>query len=76
MTIYQFTLLDEMEQMEAIWDAVDVGQYEDDVYLYKCYQINDFYVETKKHKEHGVFHAIKTFRNPALLDLYLNLGNK
>lgn len=75
MTSYQFTMLDEMEKIEAIWDAVDVGEYEDDIYLYRCYQIDDFYIETKKHKEDGVLHGIKTFRNPALLDLYLHLGN-
>lgn len=44
MTIYQFTMLDEMEQIEAIWDAVEGGEYQDEVYLYKCYQIDDFYV--------------------------------
>jgi hypothetical protein len=59
-----------MEQQEAIWDAVDVGQYEDEVYLYKCYQIDDFYVETRRHKEHDVLHDINTFRNPALINLY------
>jgi hypothetical protein len=74
MTIYQFNAADEMEQMEAIWEAIDVGQYEDDVYLYSCYQLNDFYIETKKHKEHDVLHGIRSFRNPELLDPYLNLG--
>jgi hypothetical protein len=66
MTIYQFAMLDQIEQIEAIWDAVEVGEYQDEVYLYKCYQIDDFYVETKKHKEHDVLHGIRTFKNPAL----------
>jgi hypothetical protein len=74
MTIYDSTLLDEMEQMEVIWDSVYIGQHEDEVYLYKCYQQNDFYIETKRHKEFDVLHGIRTFKNPELLELYLNLG--
>lgn len=68
-------MLDEMEQIEALWNAIEVGEYQDETYLCKCYQINDFYVDTKKHKGYDVLHGIRTFKNPALLDLFLGLGN-
>jgi hypothetical protein len=39
-------MCDEQEQIEAIWNAVD-GQYEDEVYLYRCYQKDGFISKQK-----------------------------
>ncbi len=72
MTIYQFNQLDEAEQMEAIWDGVYIGEYRDDVYLYKCHQIDGFYAETKRHIQHDVLHGLRSFKNPDLLKPYLD----
>lgn len=69
--MYQFKMLDEMEQIEAFWDAVLVGSYSSqDGFTYECRQIDDFYVEYKKRDGHYV--EMKTFRNPELLNLYFD----
>ncbi len=49
MTLYQFNLLNEMEQMEAIWDAVKLAEREDETFQYNLYQIDKFYVEEQIH---------------------------
>ncbi|HLP37013.1 hypothetical protein [Lacibacter sp.] len=62
MTLYQFNNLDEMEQLEAIWDnGVQVAEREDDVNRYKLYQIDAFYVEEEWHKEYKVRRAFRSF---------------
>jgi len=75
MTLYEFNSLDEMEQQEAIWDAVQIGTYKDDTYLYTCYQIDAFYVETKRHIEYDVLHGLRSFKNLDLLRPYLDQMN-
>jgi hypothetical protein len=75
MTLYQFKKLDEMEQQEAIWDAVQIGTYKDETYLYTCYQIDAFYVETQRHIELDVLHGLKSFANTDLLAPYLEQMN-
>lgn len=42
MTLCQFNMLDEMEQMEAIWEAVKLAERKDDTYHYNLYQIDAF----------------------------------
>ncbi len=61
MTLYQFNALDEMEQMEAIWNAVKLTEREDETFLYNSYQIDNFYIEEHIHKEYGVRRAFKSF---------------
>ncbi len=45
MTIYQFTSLDERDQIEAFWEGTVVGETKDAEYRIVCRQIDDFYVE-------------------------------
>lgn len=72
MTLYQFNLLDEAEQMEAIWEsAVNLAKCEDDIYRYELLQIDGFYVELKHHKEYDVFQGLRTFSTTTLLEPYL-----
>jgi hypothetical protein len=52
--------------------AVPIGAYKDAVHLYKCYQIDDFYVETKRHIELDVLHGLRPFKNPDQLMPYLD----
>ncbi len=54
MTIYEFISLDEMEQSEAIWNAVQIGEREDMEHTIKLFQIDKFYVEVFVNKEHGL----------------------
>lgn len=44
--------MDEMEQAEAIWDAVLLGDREDEEHKILLYQIDSFYVEVFYHKEY------------------------
>lgn len=62
MTLYEFNMMDEMEQQEALWDkGVLVAEREDEIYRYKLYQIDAFYIERKYHKEYDVIHGQRTF---------------
>lgn len=75
MTLYQFKTLDEMEQLEAIWDhGVPIAEREDEIHRYKLYQINIFYVEEVWHKEHNVRRAFNSFASTyaAVLQPYLD----
>lgn len=75
MTLYQFNRLDEMEQLEAIWDnGVKVAEREDEVNRYNLYQIDAFYVEEEWHKEYGVRRAFRSFAstNAEMLQPYLD----
>lgn len=75
MTLYEFNVLDEMEQLEAIWyKSTKLQERQDDTFLFVLYQIDGFYVEEKIHKEHDVRHAFKTFSstNSDFLKPYLD----
>lgn len=62
MTLYQFKQLDEMEQAEVLWyKSTELVQRKDDVYLYTLYQVDGFYIETKRHIEYDVLHGLKSF---------------
>ena len=74
--IYQFNMMDEMEQQEIIWDSQFIGERTDETFVYKCYQYNDFYIETKRHIENDVLVGLRSFRNPDLLQPYFdNMGD-
>jgi hypothetical protein len=70
MTLYQFNLSDEMEQIEAFWDGVLIGERKEHDYTIECRQINDFYVEYKK--KDGMYVDMRSYKNPDLLDLFLD----
>jgi hypothetical protein len=74
MTIYQFNMLDEGEQIEAFWDAILVGEYEADGFRFECRQIDDFYVEYKKSDKFYV--DMRTFRNSNLLQPYFDAADR
>lgn len=75
MTLYQFNSLDELEQLEAIWEhGVKVAEREDDTNRYNLYQIDSFYVEEEFHKEYNMHRAFYSFAstNPEKLKPYLD----
>ncbi|HLP39547.1 hypothetical protein [Lacibacter sp.] len=62
MTLYQFNRLDELEQLEAVWEhGALVAERVDEVNRYKLYQIDAFYVEVEWHKEYNVRRAFYSF---------------
>lgn len=73
MTLYQFSALDEAEQMEAIWEhAIHLANREDDIHRYELLQIDGFYIELKHHKEYDVLQGLRTFKTTTLLEPYLD----
>ncbi|MBL7710698.1 MAG: hypothetical protein JNJ86_16630 [Chitinophagaceae bacterium] len=75
MTLYQFNMLDEAEQLEAIWDkSTKLDEREDSDFLYILYQIDNFYIEEKIRKEGNIRHAFKSFTSTSasLLQPYLD----
>jgi hypothetical protein len=72
MTIYDFHLLDEMEQAEAVWSGVHIGEREDEEHKISLYQIEAFYVEVFYHKEYEVTRKMRAFVSTTLLEPYLD----
>lgn len=72
MTLYQFNRLDEMEQAEAVWDAVFVADREDEEHKILLYQIDSFYVEVFYHKEYNMIGRFRSFSSTEQLHPYLD----
>lgn len=74
MTLYQFNQLDEMEQAEVLWEkAVKLAERKDEVFLYTLYQVDGFYIETKRHIEYDVLQGLRSFfSTDEPLKLYLD----
>ena len=72
MNLFQFRLLDEIEQIEAVWDSPLLATIEDDDFIYDLHQIHSFYAEVKYRKPGRTLNRMKTFRNPDLLNPYLD----
>ena len=71
MTLYEFNALDEMEQAEAVWDGVHIGERWDEEHNILLYQRDDFYIEVFHHKELNVIRRIRSFKNASQLEPYL-----
>lgn len=82
MTLYQFNLLDEMEQAEAVWSGTHIGERKDGEHTILLYQIDSFYVEVYYHREYNVIKRMRSFSSTEQLAPYLgqidiiNLLNK
>lgn len=72
MTLYQFNSLDEMQQQDAIWEGVHIGDREDEEYKIQLYQIDAFYVEVFYHEEHNVIKRYRAFSSLDQLGPYLD----
>jgi hypothetical protein len=71
MTLYDFIALDEMEQQEALWEGVHIGDREEGEHLILLYQMDNFYVEVYYHKEYNVIRRYRPFKTTDLLAPYL-----
>jgi len=70
MTILQFKLLDETEQMETAWNSPLLATIEDNDFTYDLHQIDSFFVEVKYRKSNRSVNGIKTFKTRNLLQPY------
>lgn len=64
--------MDEMEQMEVIWEGAFVANREDNEHEILLYQIDGFYVEVYYHKEYNVIRKFRSFSSTDQLDAYLD----
>lgn len=69
MTLQDFIALGGMEQLEVFWSGVFVGELNNGEFRMVCHQVNDFYIQAKILGGHYL--ELKTFRNPSLLEPYL-----
>jgi len=74
MTLYEFNNADEMEQIEAFWNGVPIGERSDGEFKIECRQIDDFYVEYKILGGHYI--DMRSFKNPDMLQPYLDQMGK
>lgn len=71
MTLYQFNAMDEMEQAEAVWNGVHLGDRQDELHNILLYQIDGFYVEVFYNRQHNEIVRFRSFSNPDQLSTYL-----
>jgi len=71
MTLYQFNALDEMEQAEAVWNGVFLGDRRESEHRILLYQIDAFYVEVYYHLEYNTLRRFRSFSSCDQLDPYL-----
>jgi len=67
----QFFEIDEMEQAEAVWEGVHMGNREDKEHRILLYKIDNLFVEVYYHKEYNVIRKFEAFTEMELLDIYL-----
>jgi len=75
MTLYQFNLLDEMEQAEAVWGGTHIGDRQDKEHNIILYQIDGFYVEVYYHRDYNVIRKFRSFSSVTQLEPYLEKLN-
>ena len=74
MTLYQFNLLDEMEQAEAVWSGVQINQRDDGTHTILLYKVYDFFVEIYYHKQYNVIRKFEALMENQLM-LYTDRSN-
>jgi hypothetical protein len=76
MSLYQFILLDEMEQAEILWEhGVMIANREEEETKYILYQLDKFYIEVQYHKEQNLLKGLTPFENMNRLSPYLDKIN-
>jgi len=74
MSLYEFNLLNEIQQAEMLWEnGVHIGEREDQEHTIVLYQIEGFYVEVFYHRG---LSAIKKFRSFSSTDQLMPYTDK
>ena len=74
MTLYQFNLLNEIQQAEMLWEnGVHIGERKKEEHTIVLYQIDGFYVEVFYHRG---LNEIKRFRSFSSVDQLMPYTNK
>ncbi|WP_018613791.1 hypothetical protein [Segetibacter koreensis] len=73
MTLYQFKLLAEDQQMDLVWnEAVYVGDIQLTFTSILLYQLNSFFIEIACFKPNNKYFIVRSFSNINELKPYLN----
>lgn len=75
MTLYEFIALDELEQAEAVWNGVHLGDRQEGECTVLLYQIDSFYVEVFYHPGSNRVTKFRPFKTLDLLQPYLEQIN-
>ena len=76
MTLNHFHKLDEMEQVEVLWEfGVQIADRDEGEHKLILYQIDAFYVEVWYHKEYDVVRKYRAFSSMDILEPYLDKLN-
>jgi len=70
MTFYQFNMLSEMEQAEAIWSATHIATRHDEEHDILLYEIDSFFVEVFYHRTCEVIRKIEAIGHKSQLLFY------
>ena len=70
MTINQFKMLDEMEQIEAVWGGTHIGNRKDKIHDILLYKIDGFFVEVYYHREYNSIRKFEPIANKNQLLFY------
>ena len=60
-----------MEQAEAVWSGVHLGERQDEEHTILLYQIDSFYVEVYYHREYNLIRRMRSFSSVDQLAPYL-----
>ena len=71
MTLYEFNQLDEMQQADAVWNGILIGDRTDNIFNILLYQIDGFYVEVFYQKKRNIIKRIRSFSSTDQLQPYL-----
>ena len=73
MTLYEFNALDEMEQIETVWNkAVLLADRKTGEQLFELYQLDGFYIELGGPLDSIGYNHIRVFKTTELLTPYLD----
>lgn len=73
MTLYQFKLLDELEQWQVVWEAEPIAKRTDKENRHDLYAVGDFYIEVKYKMPQNIRTGLRSFKTATLLEPYLGL---
>jgi hypothetical protein len=74
MTLYQYILLDDVEQANTLWEhGVMIAERREAAIRYLLYQIDKFYVEVRYNTIQNQIHSLTPFESTNRLAPYLEL---
>lgn len=71
MNATHFILLNELQQMELIWEkAIYIGEKQSEVFKYILYRLDEMYVEETRYISYNFMHQFRCIEDKELLSTY------